>query len=81
MGSSSIVVTKIMKNKNEKLLVEEMLLLIRKNPGMRPKELHQKLGIEHSWNLRSKLIKKGLVRKERDGAAVRYYPTKKNFVG
>lgn len=59
----------------EKLLLE-MLSIIRKNPGIRPRELHEKLGLEHSWNLRSTLIKRGLVRKERDGAAVRYYPVK-----
>ena len=63
-----------MKEKTRKQLSAEMLSLIRKNPGIRPEELHKKLGIEHSWSLRSKLIKQGLIKKERDGAAVRYYP-------
>jgi len=57
-------------------LLDKMLSLIRKKPGIRPRELHQLLNIEHSWGLRSTLIKRGLVRKEKDGAAVRYYPVK-----
>ena len=58
-------------------LLDKVLTLIRKNPGIRPKELHEKLELEHSWPLRSTLIKRGLIRKEKDGAAVRYYPVKK----
>jgi len=53
-----------------------MFLLIKKQPGIRPKEIHHKLGIEHSANLRNMLIKQGLVRKERRGVAVHYFPKK-----
>ena len=59
----------------EKLLAK-MFSIIRKKPGIRPRELHQLLNLEHSWSLRSTLIKRGLIRKERDGVAVRYYPVK-----
>ena len=61
-----------MKKDREKVLVK-MLLLIRKKPGIRPRELHSILGLEHSASLRNTLIKRGLVRKERKGAAVHYY--------
>ena len=57
----------------EKLLAK-MLSIIRKKPGIRPFELHRILNLEHSWSLRSTLIKRGLIRKKRDGGAVRYYP-------
>ena len=56
----------------EKLLAKA-LLLIRKNPGIRPSELNRLLNLEHSANLRSTLIKRGFVRKKRKGAAVYYY--------
>lgn len=59
----------------EKLL-EKMLSIIQKNPGIRASEINRKMGREHSWNLRSALIKRGLVRKEKDEAAVRYYSVK-----
>lgn len=57
----------------EKLLVE-MLSIIRKNPGIRPSELNRLLNIPHTWNIRQTLIKRGLVRKEKDKSKVRYYP-------
>ena len=52
----------------------KMLSMIRKRPGIRPSELNRRLNREHSASLRETLIKRGLVRKERKGAAVRYYP-------
>jgi hypothetical protein len=58
-------------------LLERMLKLIRANPGIRPRELHELLGLEHSAGLRNTLIKRGQVRKERVGAAVHYYSTGK----
>ncbi len=64
------------KNSREEIL-ESMFLLIRKNPGIRPRELHKHLKVEHSANLRNTLIKRGMVRKERKGAAVHYYPLQK----
>jgi len=64
---------KINSDKKEKLLAK-MLSIIHKKPGIRPHKLHQILNLKHSWPLRLTLIKRGLVRKERDGTAVRYYP-------
>lgn len=52
----------------------EMLAVIRRNPGIRASEINRRMGLEHSWSLRAKLIDRGLVRREKDGAAVRYYP-------
>ena len=57
----------------EEVLVK-MLAIIEKKPGIRPMELNRLLNREHSASLRETLIKRGLVRKERKGAAVRYYP-------
>ena len=51
-----------------------MLRLIRSKPGIRPKDLNRLMGREHSASLRNTLIRQGLVRKERHGAAVHYYP-------
>ena len=50
-----------------------MLSIIQKNPGIRASEVNREMSLDHSWNLRSTLINRGLVRKERTGAAVRYY--------
>jgi chromosome segregation and condensation protein ScpB len=52
----------------------EMLSIIRRKPGIRPREIHAIMGLDHSAPLRNTLIKRGLVRKERKGAAVHYYP-------
>src|SRR5215813_911395 len=54
--------------------LEKTLSLIRTHPGIRPSELNRLLNREESDGLRSTLIKRGLVRKERDGSAMRYYP-------
>ncbi|MGI9316588.1 MAG: hypothetical protein ACR2QW_04575 [bacterium] len=59
-------------NKREAKLAR-MLSIIQNNPGIRASEINREMQIEHTWNLRSKLIKRGLVRKEKEGAAVRYY--------
>jgi len=62
----------------ERTLKEKLLTrihsLIQKHPGIRPRELHRYLRLEHSAGLRDTLIKRGLVRKERKGVAVHYYP-------
>jgi hypothetical protein len=50
------------------------LSLIRKHPGIRPSEINRLLKREESDGLRNTLIKHGLVRKEKDGSAMRYYP-------
>lgn len=62
--------------KSKEELLKEMLSIVRKNPGIRPSKLNHLLNIGHSWSLRSALIKRGLIRKERKGAAVYYYPQK-----
>jgi hypothetical protein len=54
--------------------LEKTLSLIRAHPGIRPSELNRFLTREQSDALRNTLIKRGLIRKERDGSAVRYYP-------
>jgi predicted transcriptional regulator len=54
--------------------LENMLKIIKENPGIRPSELNRRLNRGHSASLRSTLIKQGLIRKERHGSAVHYYP-------
>jgi hypothetical protein len=54
--------------------LEKTLSLIRTHPGIRPSELNRLLNREQSDGLRNTLIKRGLIRKERDGLATRYYP-------
>ena len=54
--------------------LERTLSLIRKHPGIRPSEINRLLDREQSDGLRATLIKRGLVRKEKDGSATRYYP-------
>jgi len=63
------------KKKREELL-SETLSIIKKNPGIRPSELNRLLNIPHTWNLRQALIKRGLIKKEKKGPAVYYYPQK-----
>ena len=54
--------------------LEKTLALIRAHPGIRPSEINWILHREESDGLRSTLIKRGLIRKEKDGSAMRYYP-------
>lgn len=51
----------------------KVLSLIKAHPGIRPSEINQRLNLEQSDALRDALIKRGLVRKEKDGSAMRYY--------
>ena len=53
--------------------LERILRLIREHPGIRPSEINRLLNLEQSDGLRNTLIKRRLIRKERDGSAVRYY--------
>lgn len=55
-------------------ILHKMLSLIRKQPGIRPRDLHELLHLEHSAGLRNTLIKRGLIRKVKKGVAVYYYP-------
>jgi len=52
----------------------KVLSLIRAHPGIRPSELNRRLNREQSDGLRNTLIKRGLIRKKKDGTAMRYYP-------
>jgi DNA-binding MarR family transcriptional regulator len=54
--------------------LEKVLALIRARPGIRPSEINRRLNLEQSDAPRAALIKRGLIRKEKDGTAVRYYP-------
>ena len=62
--------------KSKEASLEEILLIIKKNPGIRPSELNRLLKIPHTWSLRKTLIKKRLIRKEKRGSAVYYYRQK-----
>jgi hypothetical protein len=53
---------------------EKALALIRKHPGIRPSELNRMLKREESDGLRATLVKRGLIKKKKDGSAMRYYP-------
>ncbi len=61
-------------DKQREKLLKQMLLLIRKNPGIRPSELNRLLHLEHSAGLRLMLIKRGLAKKKQKGRAMYYYP-------
>ncbi len=54
--------------------LEKTLALIRARPGIRPSEINRLLNREESDGLRATLIKRGLIRKKKDGSAMRYYP-------
>lgn len=53
--------------------LEKILSLIGAHPGIRPSELNRRLNLGQSDGLRNTLIQRGLIRKERDGSAMRYY--------
>lgn len=60
------------KQQREKLL-QKMLFLIRKSPGIRPSKLNRLLKLAHSASFRKTLIKRGLIIKRKKGPAVYYY--------
>ena len=53
--------------------LERVLSLIRAHPGIRPSEINRLLNLRQSDGLRNTLIRRGLIRKEKDGSAVKYY--------
>jgi uncharacterized membrane protein len=53
--------------------LKKVLALIRAHPGIRPSEINRRLKLAQSDAPRAALIKRGLIRKEKDGTAVRYY--------
>ena len=50
-----------------------MLEIIRSTPGIRPSELNRRLDRQESDALRAMLIRRGFVRKVRDGQATHLY--------
>jgi hypothetical protein len=54
--------------------LEKTLALIRAHPGIRPSEINRLLNREESDGLRATLITRGLIRKVKDGSAMRYFP-------
>jgi len=62
------------KAKSESGDLEKTLALISAHPGIRPSEINRLLNRDGSDGLRATLIKRGLVRKKKDGSAMRYYP-------
>jgi hypothetical protein len=54
--------------------LEKTLALIRARPGIPPSQINRRLNRVESDGLRNTLIKRGLVRKMKDGSATRYYP-------
>jgi DNA-binding MarR family transcriptional regulator len=52
---------------------EKVLAVIRARPGIRPSEINRKLKLTQSDAPRAALIKRGLIRKEKDGRSVHYY--------
>jgi predicted DNA-binding transcriptional regulator len=53
--------------------LEKILALIRARPGIRPSEINRRLGLEQSDGQRAALIKRGLIRKQKEGSIVRYF--------
>ena len=53
--------------------LEKVLSLITARSGIRPSEINQILNLKQSDALRATLIRRGVVRKEKDGSAMRYY--------
>ena len=51
-----------------------MLAIIKSHPGIRPSDLNRRLNMKQSDSLRDALIRRGLVRKVKDGRATHLYP-------
>lgn len=56
-------------------ILSEILRIVKRKPGIRASEINRQLGREHSAHYRTALIKQRRIRKEKEGQAVRYYPT------
>jgi hypothetical protein len=54
--------------------LEKVLALIQARPGIRPSEINRRLKLAQSDAPRAALMKRGLIRKERTGSQVRYFP-------
>ena len=62
-----------MDNKSREKLLKRMILIIRKNPGIRPSKINALLKIPHTAGLRNILMKRGFIIKKRSGNAVHYF--------
>lgn len=47
--------------------------IIKSEPGVRPSEINRRLGLAQSDSLRDELVRRGLVRKVKDGQATHLY--------
>ena len=54
-------------------VLSKMLAIIKSNPGIRPSELNRRLNLTQSDDLRDALVRKGLVRKVKEGHATLLY--------
>lgn len=55
-------------------LLEQILEIIRAEPGIRPSEINRRLNRTETDALRATLIRRGLVRKVKQGQATYLYP-------
>ena len=55
-------------------LLAKILDIVRKQPGIRPSEINRLLNRVETDALRATLIRRGLVRKVKEGQATRLYP-------
>jgi hypothetical protein len=55
-------------------LLSEILSIIKSQPGIRPSEINRLLNRDQSDSLRATLIRRGLVRKVKEGQTTRLYP-------
>lgn len=72
-GRTRVPSTKPAKQVGAGGLLEKVRALIAAHPGIRPSEINRRLNLEQSDALRGTLLKRGLIRKEKDGTAMRYY--------
>jgi predicted transcriptional regulator len=66
--------TQSVKRAHQQEAWESLLSLVRKHPGIRPSEINRLLDRKQTDGLRNALIKRGLIKKKKDGGAMRYYP-------
>ena len=62
-----------MAKETTELLLTKILEIIKSEPGVRPSEINRRLGLAQSDSLRATLIRRGLVRKVKDGRATHLY--------
>lgn len=55
-------------------LLAEILAIVKSHPGIRPSEINRRLNRVETDSLRATLIRRGLVRKVKEGQATYLYP-------